>query len=215
MRKCPQHGYEISAQVHTFYNGLNYSMRALVDASCGGSITTKTVREANQLFEELAKNNYQAPSERNTGRNQGGLIEVDRMSSLEEKFDALITRLNQQAPRELTIGEIAYMQTHGALMANPPLQIEDENYVNNRSYTFRPNNNLHSHYHSGLRNHENFSYNNQVIVPHEPHQLSNTMAPPGFYNQGAFSSNYHGNARQLGFNDLLLVINDSKRSNEA
>ena len=96
-------------------------------------------------------------------------------------------------------------------MDNPSLQIEDANYVNNRSYTFRPNNNLPSHYHAGLRNHENFSYNNQAIVPQEPHQLSNTMAPPSFQNQGASSSNFQGNTRQLGFNELLLVINDMKK----
>ena len=69
-------------------------MRTLVDEACGGSITTKTAREANQLFEELTKNHYQAPLERNIGRRQGGLIEVDRMSSLEAKFDALMARLN-------------------------------------------------------------------------------------------------------------------------
>ena len=46
------------------------------------------------------------------------------MSSLKEKFDVVMTRLNQQAPRESTIGEIAYMQEQGALMANPPLHIE-------------------------------------------------------------------------------------------
>ena len=80
-------------------------------------------------------------------------------------------------------------------MANPPLQIEDANYVNNRSYTFRLNNNLPSHYHPGLRNHENFSYSNQAIVPHEPHKLSNTTTPLGFQNQGASSSNYQGNTR--------------------
>ena len=70
------------------------------------------------------------------------------------------------------------MQAQGALMAHPSLQIEDANYVDNRSYTFRPNNNLPSHYHLRLRNHENFSYRNQAIVPHEHHQLSNTMTPP-------------------------------------
>ena len=58
------------------------------------------------------------------------------MSSLEAKFEALTARLNQQALKELTIREIAYMQAQGALMANLPLQIEDANYVNNRSYTF-------------------------------------------------------------------------------
>ena len=97
-------------------------------------------------------------------------------------------------------------------MANPPLQIKDANYVNNISYTFRPNNNLPSHYHPRLRNHKNFSYNNQVIVPHEPHQLSNTMAPLGFQNQGGSSSNYQGNTRQSGFIELLLVINYMQKS---
>ena len=32
------------------------------------------------------------------------------MSSLEAKFDALMTKLNQQTLRELKIGDIAYMQ---------------------------------------------------------------------------------------------------------
>ena len=190
-----QHGYELSAQVQIFYNGLNYSIRALVDAACVGSITMKTTKDANLMFKELEKNNYQPPSERGDGRRQGGLHEVDRMSSLEAKFKALMARLNQQAPKEPTIGEIAYMQVQGALMANPPLQIEDANYVNNRSYPFRPNNNLPSHYHPGLRNHENFSYSNQAIVPHEPHQLSNTTTPLGFHNQGASSSSYQDNKR--------------------
>ena len=32
--------------------------------------------------------------------------------------------------------------------------------VNNQNYNFQPNNNLPTHYHPGLRNHENFSYGN-------------------------------------------------------
>ena len=80
-----------------------------MDAACGGSITTKTVREANVMFEELAKNNYQPPFERGDGGKQGRIHKVDKMSSLEVKFEALMTRLNQKAPKEPTIGEIAYM----------------------------------------------------------------------------------------------------------
>ena len=137
------------------------------------------------------------------------------MSSLEAKFEALMTRLNQQALKESTLREIAYMQAQNALMENTPLQIEDANYVNNRSYTFRPNNNLPSHFHSGLRNHENFSYRNPAIVPHEPHQLSTTMAHPGFQNQGASSSNYQGNTRRTGVNELLFAMNETKMSNES
>ena len=53
------------------------------------------------------------------------------MSSLEAKFEALMAKLNQQTPREPTIGEIAYMQAQGAMMANPQFQVEEANYVNN------------------------------------------------------------------------------------
>ena len=140
----------------------------------------KIAKEANLLFEELAKNNYQPHFVRGDGRRQGGIHEVDRLSSLEAKFKALMTRLNQQAPKEPTLGEIAYMQTQNSLMANTPLQIEDANYVNNRSYTFCPNNNFPSHYHSRLRKHENLSYGNQAMVSHVPHHLTTTMAPSGF-----------------------------------
>ena len=126
------------------------------------------------MFEEIAKNNYQLPSERCDGRRKGGIHEIDRILSLEAKFEALMNRLNQQAPKEPPLGEIAYMQSQNALMDNTPLQLEDVNYVNNRSYTFLPNNNFPTHYLVGLRNHKNLSNRNKTIVPHEPISL----APP-------------------------------------
>ena len=101
--------FECSSEI--FYNGLNYSIRALIDVTCGSFITMKTTRETNLIFEELAKNNYQPPSKGGDGRKQEGIREIDRMSSLEAKFEALMTRLNQQAPKEPTLGEIAYIQT--------------------------------------------------------------------------------------------------------
>ena len=87
--------------------------------------------------------------------------------------------------------------------------------MNNRSYTFHPNNNLLTHYHVGLRNHKNLSYKNQAIVQHEPHQLSTTMAPLKLQNQGASSSNYQANQRQTGVNELLVAMNEMRKSNES
>ena len=72
-----------------------------------------------------------------------------------------------------------------------------------------------THYHAGLRNHENLSYANQAIVPHEPHQISTTMAPSGFQNQGASSSNYQENQRQIGVNELLVAMIEMRKSNES
>ena len=134
----------------TLYNGLNYSTRALVNVVCGGSITIKMAKEANQLFEELAKNICQAHSERSIERRQGGILELDWVSSLEAKFEALLTKLNQQAPKEPTLREIAYMKTQEAMLANPTSQVEKANYFNNRGYVFRSSNNLTTHYHLGL-----------------------------------------------------------------
>ena len=108
MRKFPQHGYELWSQVQTFYNGLNYSTRSLVDAAWGVSITRKIVNEAHKLFEELAKNNYQAPSKRSSGRKPDGILEIDKVSSLEDKFEVLITKLNQQPHESLLLGSSLY-----------------------------------------------------------------------------------------------------------
>ena len=59
------------------YNGLNYSTRALIDVVYGGSIISKTRKEENIVFDELAKNNYPVPFERSIGRRQGGILELD------------------------------------------------------------------------------------------------------------------------------------------
>ena len=64
MRKCPHHGLPIWLQVQTFYNGLNESTRSVIDAAAGRTIMRKTPEQAYELFEEMANNAYQWPTER-------------------------------------------------------------------------------------------------------------------------------------------------------
>ena len=90
---------------------------------------------------------------------------MDRVSSLEAKFEDLMLNLNQQTPKEPNLGEIAYMQAQGEMMANPPYQVEEANYVSNQGYTFRSNNNLPLQYNPRLRNHEKFSYEKKAKFP--------------------------------------------------
>ena len=92
-------------------------------------------KEANQLFEDLEKNNYQVPSKRSMGRRQGGILELDRVSPLEAKFEALMTKLNQQTSREPTIGDIAYMKAQEAIMGNSTSHVKEANFVKNK-YVF-------------------------------------------------------------------------------
>ena len=42
LRRCPQHGFELSSQIKIFCNGLTYGSRTTIDATFGGSITKKT-----------------------------------------------------------------------------------------------------------------------------------------------------------------------------
>ena len=51
----------------------------MVDATAERSIMNKTVEEACQLFEELAKNNYQATSDMAMGRRPISVLEVDHL----------------------------------------------------------------------------------------------------------------------------------------
>ena len=116
---------------------------------------------------------------------------------------------------EPTLGEIAYMKTQEAMMANSTSQVKEANFLNNRGYVFRPNNNLLTHYRPRLRNHENLSYGNQEIVPHVPHHLSVSNTPPGFQGQGASSSNYQGQRRPSFFEEnILYLLNDMKKNND-
>ena len=57
------HGIEQMIQMDIFYHAMNYSSKGTVDVASGSEFKRKSVEEATQLIEELAKSNYRAPSE--------------------------------------------------------------------------------------------------------------------------------------------------------
>ena len=81
------------------------------------------------------------------------------------------------------MGQVATMQNQPEQVQHSEEQfgVEDVQFVGNRNYQFRPNNNLPAHYHPGLRTHENFSYSNPRNALNAP--------PPGF--QWQSSSDYN------------------------
>ncbi|KAK6125377.1 hypothetical protein DH2020_040881 [Rehmannia glutinosa] len=169
LRRCPQHGYADWQKVQYFYNGMNGHSITIIDAAAGGTLMAKTPSEAMLLLEEMAANSYQWPSERSTPRNVAGVLELDTTSALASQISALskqIATLNSSGKQQPeAVMEISQE------MVNP--DTEQVNYVNNRGFNNRGNQ-LPTHYHPGLRNHENFSYSNtrNVLQP-----------PPGFQNQ--------------------------------
>ena len=88
------------------------------------------------------------------------------MTAIEAKLDALMNKIGNNKRRLHTAleagtvdeGERRKSAEEGSNHEGP-YQVEKAQYLNaNRSYTFKPNLNLSSHYTLALMNHENFSY---------------------------------------------------------
>ena len=59
LRRCPHHKLPTWLQVLTFYNGLNHVTRQMIDVVAKGALNRKTLKAIQELFEEMALNNYQ------------------------------------------------------------------------------------------------------------------------------------------------------------
>ena len=119
------------------------------------------------MIEDLAKCNYKAPFEASGSSNRlkgSGLIGLDRTTTIEVKLDAVMTRLGNNEWRMNTTHEVGAVEERSrrsveGLAEEEPYQVEETKYMNEqRSYHFKPNPNLPTHYTPALRNHERFSY---------------------------------------------------------
>ena len=93
-----------------------------------------------------------------------GLIGLDRMTSIEAKLDAVMNKLGNSERRMHTAHEVGAVEERSRrsveeLVGEEPYQVEEAKYMNEkRSYHFKPNPSLLTHYTQALSNHENFSY---------------------------------------------------------
>ena len=158
-------GIDLTTQMDIFYHAMNYAFKGIIDASYCGAFKRRSVEEAREMIEDLAKCNYKAPSEASRSRMKGnGLIGLDRMTTIEAKLDAVMNKLGNSERRMHTVYEVGAVEERSRMSAEElvgeePYQVEEAKYMNEqRSYHFKPNPNLLTHYTPALRNHENFSY---------------------------------------------------------
>ena len=167
------HGIDQITQMDIFYHAMNYTSKWIIDAAYCGAFKRKSAEEANQLIEDLAKSNYKAPSETlgSSRKLRGsGVIELNKMSTIKAKLDALMTKVNNQDRRNQSVHLVGTMEgdeqkciAGKGLAHEGPYQMEEAQFVNgNRSYNFKPITNLPTYYTPALRNHENFSYGSRV-----------------------------------------------------
>ena len=108
LKRCPMHGIEQMTQMDIFYHAMNYTSKGIIDAACCGAFKRKSVEEANQLIKDLAKSNYIAQFEtsRSSRRMREGVIELNTMSTIGAKLDALMSKMGNQEIRVHSAHEV-------------------------------------------------------------------------------------------------------------
>ena len=193
LKRCPMHGIDLKTQMDIVYHALNDTSKGIIDASCCGAFKRKSAEEARDLIEYLAKFNMKAPSEFSRGSSRGkGVMELSKMTAMKAKLDAIMHKMDKQERKMHTAHEIGAVERE--LMrrsADVPTEedsygAEEVKYVNEqRSYHFKPNPNLPTHYNPALRNHEIFSYGGRALQgPRQgQHPQHGYQQPPRFQQQ--------------------------------
>src|SRR4051812_325284 len=96
VKNCPTHGLTTWMVIQTFYAGLNFTSRNLLDSTAGGIFMSTTLGVATKLLDEMMTNYSQWHTERApTGRKVNS---VEEISSLNEKVDLIMSLLTKQSP---------------------------------------------------------------------------------------------------------------------
>ena len=165
LKRCPMHRIDLKTQMDIFYHSMNYTSKGIIDAACGGAFKRRRAEEARQLIEDLARFNMRPPSESlgsNSRAKGNGMIELNKMSAMEAKLDALMHRLDKRMHFANEIGAVerdGRVNNAEGRAEEGFYAVEEASYLNEqRAYHFKLNPNLPTYYTPTLRNHENFSY---------------------------------------------------------
>ena len=55
LKRGPMHWIDLTTQMDIFYHAMNYTSKGIIDASCYGGFKIRSVEEARQVIEDLAK----------------------------------------------------------------------------------------------------------------------------------------------------------------
>ena len=96
------HGIDLKTQMDIVYHSLNDTSKGIIDATCCGPFKRRSAEEAKQLIEDLAKCNMKAPFE-SSGSNSktrgSRFIEINKMTTMEAKLDAIMNKFGNQEKR--------------------------------------------------------------------------------------------------------------------
>ena len=119
---------------------MNYTSKGIIDAACCGAFKRKIAEEAKQLIEDLAKCNYKAPSKTlgsNSKPKGSGMLELNWMTVVEAKLDALMRKMGNRERRIHSANEVGTVDENEkrnsakeGLDQEGPYQVEEAQYLN-------------------------------------------------------------------------------------
>ena len=139
LKRCHMHGINLKTQIDIIYHSLNDTSKGIIDAACCGAFKRRSAEEAKQLIEDLSKCNMKAPSE-SLGSNNitkgSGVIELNKMTVMEEKLDVIMHKLGNQEKKMHYAHEIGALGRDGIRrnvegpINEDSYQVEEANYLN-------------------------------------------------------------------------------------
>src|SRR3954469_6590506 len=151
VKKCSTNGLTTWMVIQTFYAGLNFTSRNLLDSAAGGAFMSTTLGAATKLLDEMMTNYSQWHTERApTGRKVNS---VEEISSLNEKVDLIMSLLTKQPtfdPQDVPLNSLVAQE-----------QV-DVNFVSRNNFN---NNAYRSNFGSNPRPFPSNSYGNNNAYP--------------------------------------------------
>ena len=164
VKNCPTHGLTTWMIIQTFYAGLNFSSRNLLDSAAGGTFMSITLGAATKLLDNIMINYSEWHTERAP---QGKKVNsVEETSSLSDKIDAIMSMLvNDRTnidPNNVPLASLVAQEEHVDVNFIKNNNFNNNAYRNNSSNNYRPypyNNG------NGYGNSYGNSYNNNRSSP--------------------------------------------------
>src|SRR3954465_15378132 len=161
VKNCPTHGLIACMIIQTFYAGLNFCSRNLLDSAAGGTFMGLTLRAATRLLDNMMVN-Y---SEWHVRRSPHGkkVNSVEETSSLSEKIDVIMAMLvNGKAPLDPNSFPLASLVAQEQVDVN---FIRNNNFNNNAYRNNFGSSNNYRPYPPNNGNSYGSSYNNARSAP--------------------------------------------------
>src|SRR3954467_13191415 len=150
VKNCPTYGLNTWMVIQTFYAGLNFTSRNLLDSAAGGTFMSTTLGAATKLLDEMMTNYSQWHTEHApTGRKVNS---VEEISSLNEKVDLIMSLLSEQSsvdPRDVPLNSLIaqeqvdvnfvsrnnfYNNAYRSNFGSNPRPFPSNSYGNNNAY---------------------------------------------------------------------------------